>query len=228
MLRCSGTPAATATPGEHLTEQRKARRTASKQQRREQLIKAALQCIARQGIANTSIADVAQEAGLSQGIINLHFQSKERLFVECLKYIADEYRSAWEYSLAKAGSDPGSRLAALVAVDFRPRVCERRKLAVWFAFWGEARSRPTYAKICAERDLQYENALASACQDLIEQGGYRKLDARTVSLTIASLNEGLWLDMLIVPHKVSRRRAMTTCNAYLATVFPRHFEAPGD
>lgn len=209
-----------------MTEQRTARRTASKQQRRQQLIKATLECIARQGIANTSIADVAQEAGLSQGIVNLHFQSKERLFIECLKFIADEYRCAWEQNLDKAGSDPAARLAALVAVDFKPRVCERRKLAVWFAFWGEARSRPTYAKICAQRDLQYESALAGACEELIDQGGYKNLDSRTVSLTIASLNEGLWLDMLIVPHKVSRRRAIDTCNTYLATVFPRHFAHP--
>jgi len=209
-----------------MTQARTARRTASKQERRLQLIRATLDCIAEQGIASTSIADVARKAGLSQGIVNLHFQSKERLYIECLRFIADEYRAAWEQNLARAGADPAARLAALVAVDFKPRVCERRKLAVWFAFWGEARSRPTYARICTERDLQYEKALTGACQALIEQGGYRGLDPRTVSLTIASLTEGLWLDMLIVPHKVSRQRAARTCDAYLATVFPRHFEPP--
>ena len=42
----------------------------------------------------TTIATVAREAGLSQGIINLHFQTKERLLTETLRYLADEYRNA--------------------------------------------------------------------------------------------------------------------------------------
>ena len=47
-----------------------ARRTASRKQRRQQLIVATIKCIARKGMGGTSIGDVAKEAGLSQGIVN--------------------------------------------------------------------------------------------------------------------------------------------------------------
>ena len=55
-------------------------RAVAKERRREQLIKATINCIAKRGIAGTTMADVTNDAGLSSGIVNLHFQSKDKLF----------------------------------------------------------------------------------------------------------------------------------------------------
>ena len=96
------------------------KRTASKAARRAQLIQATIRSIANDGLADTTIATVASEAGVSQGLINLHFQSKERLLLETLRYVADEYKETWEKALESAGADPRERLEALLAVDYRP------------------------------------------------------------------------------------------------------------
>ena len=64
------------------------RRTASKEERQVQLIKATIRSIARHGLSLTTMATVAKEAKLSQGIINLHFQSKDRLLEETLRYVS--------------------------------------------------------------------------------------------------------------------------------------------
>mgnify|MGYP002640979156 FL=1 len=66
-------------------------RSLSKQARRKQLIEATIQCIADKGLSGTTMADVTQRAGLSLGIVNLHFQSKEKLLIETLNFISDEY-----------------------------------------------------------------------------------------------------------------------------------------
>ena len=58
------------------------KRTASREKRRQQLIDATVACIARKGMGSTTLGDVAKEAGLSQGIVNLHFESKENLLNE--------------------------------------------------------------------------------------------------------------------------------------------------
>ena len=92
------------------------KRTAPKETRQLQLIRATIRSIAKHGLSTTTMATVASEAKLSQGIINLHFQSKERLLVETLRYIADEYRRTWEKALAGAGDDPAGRLAARIAL----------------------------------------------------------------------------------------------------------------
>ena len=65
------------------------RRTAPPEERREQLILATIRSVADRGLADTTIATVAQEAGLSQGIVNLHFRSKDGLLTETLRYLAD-------------------------------------------------------------------------------------------------------------------------------------------
>jgi len=201
------------------------RRTASKEERQEQLIQATIRSVASRGLSDTTMATVASEAGLSQGIINLHFQSKERLLVETLRYIADEYRQTWKKALKLAGESPATRLEALVLIDFRLPVCDRNKLAVWFAFWGESKSRPTYRKICAERDRAYRSEMIEACQALIDAGGYSGVDAESVAAGLSAMTAGLWLDMLTNPRSMSREDGRAICRQFLAATFNRHFTA---
>ncbi len=203
------------------------RRTASKEERKLQLIEATMASIAKHGLSDTTMSTVVGEAGLSQGIINLHFQSKEKLLLETLAHVVDEYKSLWEQSLEKAGPSSAEQLAALVEVDFHRSVCDPNKLAVWFAFWGESKARPTYRKLCAARDRGYDRKLEQLCADIVAEGGYPAIDAISVARGLAAMTEGLWLDMLVSPRNVSRRQARRISTAYLAHVFPRHFEHPG-
>jgi TetR/AcrR family transcriptional repressor of bet genes len=203
------------------------KRTASKEERQEQLIQATIRSVASRGLSDTTMATVSSEAGLSQGIINLHFQSKDRLLVETLRYIADEYRQTWKKAIAGAGDAPAQQLSALVAVDFRLPVCDRNKLAIWFAFWGESKSRPTYRRICAERDRAYRKELVQVCEALIGEGGYADLDAEAIAAGLSAMTSGLWLDMLTSPRSMSRQDARTVCMRFLATTFDQHFTPAG-
>jgi TetR/AcrR family transcriptional repressor of bet genes len=205
-----------------ITKPRTKRRTASKEERQVQLIKATIRSIARHGLSVTTIATVAKEAGLSQGIINLHFQSKERLLEETLNHIVNEYRTAWYKALQTSGETAAEKLTALSAVDFEKRICQRNKLAVWFAFWGESRSRLTYRKMCSESSREYTQMLTLLCEDIIKQGDY-KVQAQHVATGLLAMNGGLWLDMLISPAEMSRERAREISLSYLRGVFPGHF-----
>lgn len=200
------------------------RRTAPKEQRQQQLIEATIRSVARHGLSDTTTATVAREAGLSVGIINLHFQSKDRLLVETLRFLSEQYREAWETAVRDAGEAPADRLAAMVAVDFKPPLCHPDQLAVWFAFWGESKSRPTYRKLCAERDRAYRAEMVQVCEELVEEGGYTDVDAPTVAAALSAMTSGLWLDLLTSPRSMSRKRAMEICRTWLATTFPKHFD----
>jgi len=204
------------------------RRTAAKEVRQQQLIKATLSAVAKKGFAETTMADVAREARLSQGIINLHFRSKDKLLEETLRFLAAEYKQAWEHTLERAGADVAERLRALVELDFDRTMCERNKLAVWFAFWGEAKTRPTYRKLCAERDREYDSVMIELCRELIAQGGYENVDAEDVTNGLSAMSSGLWLDMLMGPDSMTPDKARRICLSFLASVFPKHFEPPED
>lgn len=202
------------------------RRTAPPEERREQLIQATIRCVANHGLADTTIATVAKEAGLSQGIINLHFQSKEGLLTETLRYLADEYRQACRGAAAAAELSPVAGLEAMVELDFRRGICARDKLAVWFAFWGERKFRPTYRRICAARDKSYDDMVRAMCRRLCEQGGYPDVEPDLVADGLSALTDGLWLDLLVRPESMSRELAKRITLSYLADAFPKHFRQP--
>lgn len=202
------------------------RRTAPPEERRGQLIQATIRCVANHGLADTTIATVAQEAGLSQGIVNLHFRSKEGLLTETLRFLADEYRSACREAAAAAQRSPVEGLLAVVELDFRRSICARDKLAVWFAFWGERKFRPTYRRICAERDRSYDDMVRVMCAKLCEEGAYPDAEPALVADGLSALTDGLWLDLLVRPESMSRERAKRITLSYLADAFPRHFQQP--
>jgi TetR/AcrR family transcriptional repressor of bet genes len=198
-------------------------RAATKALRRQQLIDATIDSIAKRGFSETTLADVADGAGLSRGIVNFHFKSKEMLLVETLRYMAEEYREAWTRALEKAGPAPAGQLAAMVEIDFDPVVCSRKKVAVWYAFYGEAKSRPTYLDLCHAEDLEQHEVLCGLCRRVIEEGGYEGLDPELIATGFGAMSDGFWLDMLIQRRHFDRAAAKRACYAYLASVFPRHF-----
>lgn len=202
------------------------RRTAPPEQRRRQLIEASIRSIADYGLAGTTIATVAREAGLSQGIINLHFKTKERLLIETLRFLSDEYRNACSEAAAVAVNSPVDGLLAMVDLDFRRNICSRDKLAVWFAFWGERRFRPTYRRICAARDKSYDDMVRIMCAKLCEKGDYPDVEPALVADGLSALTDGLWLDLLVRPESMTRDLARRVTLSYLADTFPKHFRHP--
>ena len=202
---------------------KKAKRTANREQRRRQLIDATMKCIARRGMSSTTLGDVAREAGLSQGIVNLHFESKDNLLTETLRFLADEYKAHFNRTLEKSGPGPADKLLALLRLDLRPSICDRRKVAVWFAFWGEVQSRPTYRKICDERDQYYDDTIERLAAEIIAEGKYQGVTAASIAMLLSSMTNGLWLSCLISPGTFDRHEALGALMEYLSNVFPKHF-----
>ena len=198
-------------------------RTVAKERRRLQLIKSTINSISKRGIAGTTMADVTRDAGLSLGIVNLHFQSKEKLFEDTLLYLSDEYEAAWVNALRNAGDSPAEKLTAMVKSDFSTKVCERKKVAVWFAFWGEAKSRPTYLQTCAQSDKKNINVVEQLCKELAKEANNTDIRPEAFAVGLAALTNGLWLDLLMTPSEITRKEACSICFDYLAVTFPDHF-----
>ena len=197
-------------------------RKASKETRRLQLIEATIDSLAKRGYSETTMADVADGAGLSRGIVNFHFESKEKLLVATLQHMADEYSTHWRAALLKAGSEPANQLRALVVADFDRSICTRRKLAAWGAFWGEAKSRPTYQALCGARDEAYQREFIEICSRLKHEAGY-SFEPFATALGLSAMLEGLWLRLMMGTEDVTRESALHTAMEYLASVFPKHY-----
>lgn len=202
------------------------KRDAGKERRRLQLIRSTIDSIAKRGFSETTMADVAAGANLSTGIVNFYFKNKDTLLSETLRYLANEYRMRWTSALDKAGPTAAERLRALVLCDIDPVVCNRKKIAIWYAFWGESKSRPTYLRICDGGDAEHVGVIRDLCAQLIVDGGYAGLSADELAIGLEALTDGLWQDLLLDPRGFDRERARRVCETFLACLFAKHFSLP--
>lgn len=183
------------------------------QRTRARIIDAVVKTVATEGLSGTTLANVAAAAGVSQGVLVFHFKSKDGLLTETLRRLSDEYRKAWEPALA--APDPLDRILGLVRADFGPAVCTRKKLALWFAFWGEAGAEPLYNRICEDAEQVRYAAMVGACEAL-PQGP----DPALLASSIDAMTDGLWLQMHIYGQTVSRAGALDKALGHLRLLLP--------
>ena len=202
------------------------RRKASKEVRRRQLIEATIDSIAERGLAATTMANVADGAGLSRGIVNFHFESKEKLLAETLRHLSETYESHWREALGAAAPNAAARLWAIIEADFHRKVCNRRTIATWIGLRLEYRFRPIYKRICGHPDEAYTATIKDLCGELIREGGY-DVDTEQIATSIDGMTEGLWLNILVEPEWITRKSAHAAAAANLAAIFPKHFTRDG-
>jgi phenylpropionate dioxygenase-like ring-hydroxylating dioxygenase large terminal subunit/DNA-binding transcriptional regulator YbjK len=193
--------------------------------RRRQLIDATIAAIGRRGYASTTLTHVAGEAGLSPGIVNFYFKTKEQLLLATLEQITDEYAAFLREQLEKAGPSPAAQLEAMIDADFDPKVFTLEKVAVWYAFWAEAHTQPSYRALVSRMEGQYYNDTAEPCRRIIEAGGYADIDPDAVASGLNAMIDGFWFDFLIDPKEFDREAAKRTCRLFLAGLFPREFQS---
>ena len=203
------------------------RATASAAQTRQSILDATIDVIARYSLSGTTVERVAEAAGVAPGTVILHFKRKDALLMEALEHLAQEFDQARRTAIAGAADDPVGALNRLIEVNFDPKVSDPAKVAVWYAFWGEAAARSVYLDRVGAIDNSYHADLVRICADLTARGGYVHVDAEAAALGLIGTIEYLWQEIMVTGRRFDRDRARRTVHAYLANVFPRHFQ-PGE
>ncbi|GAB2178554.1 transcriptional regulator BetI [Dongia sp. agr-C8] len=194
-------------------------RDAIKEIRREQLIEATIDVIARKGFSELTLAEVAETAKLSTGIVNFYFKSKDALLNATLQSMVGEYRKRWRASIDAAPPSPAAKIAAMLEGDFQRLVASRKAVTVWYAFWGETRWRPDFMAVCQDLNREFQSVATALFAELGTP------DAMLVAKGFSAMSDGLWLDMLINPKETDRDVARCVVRRFLHGLFPDHFAA---
>ena len=198
-------------------------RELNKTRHRRKLIDAAGDVILDYGIRGATINRIQEKSGLSRGMINLHFKTKENLLTRVAQELNDEYKSYLKQVIDKAGDSPANRLKAIFLADFDPFILNKRNIAIWFAFRAEINSYPEYIEYADSRDQELKNTIKSICNELCNEGDYSDINVNFATTAILAMLEGLWTDFHIHPDKFDREVAIKSCVQVAKSFFPKHF-----
>jgi phenylpropionate dioxygenase-like ring-hydroxylating dioxygenase large terminal subunit len=158
-------------------------------------------------------------------MVNFHFDGKQALLLAVLGQLAQEYRDAVAAVVEAADGDPVRCLEGLVRRHFDADLAEPRKVAVWYAFWGETQARDDYLDICDASDRAQLALIEAQIEALAARGGL-ELDAQALALGLNGLMEGLWQSILRRGKPFSADEAVGLCRRYLANLFPEFAGPP--
>ncbi len=97
---------------------------------------------------------------------------------------------------------------------------------MWFAFWGESRSRPQYMRVCGANDRAFSDSLLAICAAL-ESRYDARLSAATAALSIEGMIDGLWQNFLIGPPGFKRDQAIRAVFELAESIYPGMSETGG-
>lgn len=210
-------PAKTTAPTEVMSA-----REISKKRHEARLMEASKQAISQYGIRGATIDRIQEISGLSRGLINTRFQTKDNLLEETVRAMSETYTQNWKEALELAGQDPASKLRALIDSDFSEQTLNAPNMALWFAFRSEAKSRVRYLDMISSRGKMFTQELYALCDQLSESEGTPIAEGRNAANVLMATLEGLWTDFHLFPDDFDRQAAIALCWNMMQRYFPRH------
>jgi AcrR family transcriptional regulator len=181
--------------------------------RREEMLAAAAQLITERGFSETRIADVAERAGSSPGLVIYYFGTKDSLLTEALRWSERSFYEAADQMLQRTKS-LRRRLQTLVTWTLVPeRQADLRDWGLWLELWAQAFRHPAVKRDRAELDQRWRDLIKRVVQDGVEAGEIEAVDAESFAIMWAALLDGLAVQVALEDPQVDGKRAQKVAMA---------------
>ena len=142
-------------------------RQEAREKSRAKIVETALTLFATTGYEGTSIRVIAQQAGISQGLMYNYFSSKEELLKEIfLKGIQDVFRS-FPTDISAA---PGKKAVHLLIRNSFTII--REHMDIWRLIYA-LRTQPSVLAVMGPEIAQFNDRIFSFLEGLLSQAGYK-------------------------------------------------------
>ncbi|MBW8798058.1 MAG: TetR/AcrR family transcriptional regulator [Streptomyces sp.] len=202
----TGTTAGTATG---TTAEERAPKQDRSRATRQRLLEAAVACLAEHGWTGSTVAVVAERAGVSRGAAQHHFPTREDLFTAAVEYVAEE-RSTALRALFPEDTTGDRRAAVSAIVDLYTGPLFRAALHLWVAASNEDQLRPRVTELEARVGRETHRIAV----DLLAADETRPGTRETVQ-GLLDMARGLGLANLLTDDRARRERVVTQWAALL-------------
>ncbi|MET9734110.1 TetR/AcrR family transcriptional regulator [Streptomyces sp. NPDC006458] len=185
----------------------------SVEERRGELLRAAIGQIEARGVAAVRIADVASALGVSNALVLYHFSTKEKL-------VAAAFAHAAEGDLVRLRKLLGRRTTAVrrlrAAVRWYAPTGQAKGWRLWIEGWSAALREPGLRDVTRDLDRQWKAALTEVIAEGVTAGEFHCPDPTASALRLTALLDGLAVQLTSYPGAVSRARATDWAEEALA------------
>jgi AcrR family transcriptional regulator len=181
--------------------------------RHQEILDAAARVITERGLAETRISDIAEQAGVSPGLILYYFESKDRLLAEALTYANDQFylRTSREIRRMPSAKDQLRRLVELSIPGYLPEYGRLDEWALWIEVWVRALRDADMAKDRELLDDRWRSQLAEIIRAGKESGEFPSdTEVDELAIRLACLMDGLAIQVVLNDSKVSPERMLRT------------------
>lgn len=178
-------------------------------ERRSQIIEAAVKVFIRKGYRKVTMPDIAREAGLSIGGVYWYFKGKDEIVQMIMEDVFQKDLSALDL-LIEEGSSSVQRLKSFVAAFVETYNEVQWINSIGIEFYGEAVHNPKTQAFIQNYLSRYRRALAQLIEQGIQRGEFRPVDAEDTANAILALEEGLSLLVVADPANVRWTKSFQT------------------
>lgn len=182
--------------------------------RRQELRRAAVTVMQREGAAATTLEKVAAEAGASKGIVLHYFSNKQELFEQAMREANANLRDRVVQRL-KGAETPFQRLWGIIDVNLGAEMFRPPHGHAWLSLCAEAPRVPQLARIQKVIHARMHSNLLSALRPMMAID-----DAAALAFSISALIDGLWVRLGIGDTTVSHSVALDLAYRLLANALP--------
>jgi len=188
--------------------------------RRRELADAACRVIARNGLAGTTLAHVAEESGWSIGSIRYYFPNKDELVASALWRVGERVDERIRNRTAGGMTVKDLRTAA---VELLPLDADRHEDAlVYLAFQAQAAVVPELAEAAEGAAQRLQEPLAARIGYAARAGELpARLDAEDEAARLRVLLDGLRVQLVTTPRQTSAEWALAVLDDHLTALAAR-------
>jgi AcrR family transcriptional regulator len=181
--------------------------------RHQEILDAAARVITERGLAETRISDIAEQAGVSPGLILYYFDSKDRLLAEALTYANDQFylRTSRDIRRIASAKQQLRRLIDLSVPGYLPEYGRLDEWALWIEVWVRALRDAEMAKDREVLDQRWRAQIAEIIRVGQASGEFVEGDADALALPIAALIDGLAIQVIMNDSTVTTERMHRSC-----------------
>ncbi len=180
-------------------------------QRREQIVQATIQCLARDGYARLTMKTLAQEAGVSQGILHYYFADKAAILTAVLESVTADLNHRLEQAQQAHLETPKERLQAVIRTCLETaRTCPEL-WQVFIQLWGEMMHDEHLSAINAGLYATMRRQIAALLMIGIRQGAFRRVNVEETAAMILGLVDGMALQLTFDQQAMPMETAVTCC-----------------